>query len=246
MSGQRIKIGIQAIVREERKIPRSQEGTQAVDQQVRHVMSARTQLEDGNTLGQRINGHPKPQHLRMAAQARVHLIELYMRDLQATKGALVQGLGMRSGSLEPARDSRMPNPKDPFGGRDIQPFRQRTKYDRHQSRRRFQAIHRGMQPRAEPCLACLTAPPPDLLQLSRATIAHQHMEVRLTDAVVGAGLVRTSHPLGRAVLGCAPTALDFPPGRTGAGFGSRTAAGTEARQRAGQSSGERGRRQRGP
>ncbi len=41
---------------------------QAVDDEVGHAVGTWTQVEGGNALGERINGHPEPEHLRVVAQ----------------------------------------------------------------------------------------------------------------------------------------------------------------------------------
>ncbi len=89
MGGQRVEIGVDPIAGEDWQTPRSQEGLQTVDQQVRHVVGARAQLEHRNAFGERIKGHSEPQHLRVAPQARAHLIQLDVRNPQVTEGALV-------------------------------------------------------------------------------------------------------------------------------------------------------------
>jgi hypothetical protein len=69
-----------------------------------------------------------------------------------------------------------------------------------------------MQPRAEFRLTRLTTPVLDLLRFSCTTITHDGMHLGSADPEVGAGLVWTGYPLGRAVLGRSPTAFDLPPG----------------------------------
>jgi hypothetical protein len=49
---------------------------QAMDEQLSHAMGARTQLPHGNACGERIDGHPEPQDLGVAAQPRAEFIEL--------------------------------------------------------------------------------------------------------------------------------------------------------------------------
>jgi hypothetical protein len=69
---------------------------QAVDEQLRHQVRPRAQLEHWNARGERIDGHPEPENLRVAAQARSQLIQLHMRKHEVAEGALMQGLAMRS------------------------------------------------------------------------------------------------------------------------------------------------------
>jgi hypothetical protein len=100
--------------------------SQRVDEELGHVLGAGTQLEDGNALAQRINGDPEPQDLGVAAQPRAQFVQWQMRQREVTKGALMQGLGMRPCPQEPMCDGRMSKAKDPFSRRQIQSFRQRT------------------------------------------------------------------------------------------------------------------------
>jgi hypothetical protein len=81
--------------------------------------------------GPRINSYPEPKHLRVAAQARAHLIQLHMRDIQMAEGALVEGLRMGSSTQEPPGDGRMPKSKDSFSRRHIQSFCQHAQHERH-------------------------------------------------------------------------------------------------------------------
>jgi hypothetical protein len=70
--------------------------SQAVDEQLSHQVRPRAQWEHRNALGERIDSHPEPKDLRVAAQACSQFIQLQVRDLEMAEGALLQGLGMRS------------------------------------------------------------------------------------------------------------------------------------------------------
>jgi hypothetical protein len=85
---------------------------QPVDEQLRHLVRSRTQLEHRNALGEWIDGHPEPQNLRVAAQACSQFIQLQMRDLEMAERALMQDLGIRSCLQQPVRDRRMPDPQN--------------------------------------------------------------------------------------------------------------------------------------
>ena len=58
MSRQSIEVQIQAIAREEREAPRSQDLPQGVDDHVRHVLRAGTQVEDRNSLREGVDCQP--------------------------------------------------------------------------------------------------------------------------------------------------------------------------------------------
>jgi hypothetical protein len=69
---------------------------QAVDEQLRHLVRSRAQLEHRNTLGERIDGDPEPEDLRVAAQPRAQFIELQMRKSELAEGAFMQALSLCS------------------------------------------------------------------------------------------------------------------------------------------------------
>ncbi len=101
---------------------------QPVDEQLRHLVRSRTQLEHRNARGEGIDSHPEPEHLGVTAQARAKFVHLQMRQRELTKGALMQGLGMGPCPYEPKCDRRMSKAKDPLSRRQIQSFRQRAEY----------------------------------------------------------------------------------------------------------------------
>jgi hypothetical protein len=57
------EVQVQTIAGEKGEATRSQHLSDRVDEQVRHVLRAGTQLEGRKKLGARINGYPQPQHL---------------------------------------------------------------------------------------------------------------------------------------------------------------------------------------
>ena len=68
--------------------------SERVDEQMRHVLRAGTQLKDGKKLGARVNGQPEPEHLSGTAQPGAQFIQLQMREPEMTEKAFVQGLCM--------------------------------------------------------------------------------------------------------------------------------------------------------
>jgi len=69
---------------------------QAVNEQMSHALGVRTQQPHGNACGERIDGHPEPQDLCVAAQPRAEFIELQMGKGELAEGAFMQALSMRS------------------------------------------------------------------------------------------------------------------------------------------------------
>src|SRR5260370_35758590 len=81
MSRQSIEVHIQAIAREEREAARSQDLSQGVDDHVRRVLRAWTQVEYRNTLREGIDGQPEPEHLGGAASPCSRFVRLQVEKL---------------------------------------------------------------------------------------------------------------------------------------------------------------------
>jgi len=71
-----------------------------VDEQVRHVLRAGTQLQHGKNLSAGIDGEPKPQHLLVAPEPGAQFIQLQMREPKIGEEAFVQGLCMFASASE--------------------------------------------------------------------------------------------------------------------------------------------------
>jgi hypothetical protein len=69
-----------------------QELPQGVDNSMRHVLRAGTEIEHGKKLREGIDGQPQPQHLLIAAQPGAQFVQLEVRELEMAEEALVQGL----------------------------------------------------------------------------------------------------------------------------------------------------------
>ena len=63
-----------------------------MDNSMRHVLRAGTEIEHGKKLRKGIDGQPQPQHLLIAAQPGAQFVQLEMRELEMAGEALVQGL----------------------------------------------------------------------------------------------------------------------------------------------------------
>ncbi len=96
--------------------------TQPVDDELGLVLSPRTQLEQRNALGERIDSHPEPKHLRVTTQSGASFIQLHSWQCELTEGSLMQELRMLSCSQQPPRDGRMPHAKHSLRRRDIPSF----------------------------------------------------------------------------------------------------------------------------
>jgi hypothetical protein len=98
--------------------------SQRVDHPMGHVLAAGAELERRNNLGARINRHPQPLHLCLAAQSRSQFVHLHVRELEVAEGAFVQELRVRARTRQPPRDGRLTGTEDPLGGGSVQPFSQ--------------------------------------------------------------------------------------------------------------------------
>ena len=185
---------------------------QPVDEQLRHLVRSRAQLEHRNALGEGIDSHPEPEHLGVTAHARAQFVQLQMGEHKVAEGALMQGLGMGPCPYEPMCDGHMSKAKAPFSRRQIQSFRQRTQHRRHLLRWRFPPIQRCVQARTGDRLTRLAAPSLDPLSFSIAAVAHDGMDLGIADAVVPTGSVRASKALGLHAFGRSSPAFDLPPG----------------------------------
>ncbi len=67
---------------------------QGVNNHMRHVLRARTQVEDRNGLCQGVDGQPQPQHLRGAAEPCSQFIQLQVRELEVEERVLMQRLSV--------------------------------------------------------------------------------------------------------------------------------------------------------
>ncbi len=82
MGRESIKVHIQAITGEERQTARGQDLSQGVDECMRHVLRAGTQMEDGKKLRARVDSQPQPEHLCGAAQPCSQFVQLEVWELE--------------------------------------------------------------------------------------------------------------------------------------------------------------------
>ncbi len=130
---------------------------------------------------------------------------------ELTEGAFMQALSMRSSAEEPVGDGGMPEAKDPFCRREIQPFGQRTQHQGHPLRGRFQPIQWRMETSTERAATRLTAKALDPLSMAIQTVANQGMDVGITDPRGHACLIGTGKPLRLHAFGRSPSALHLVP-----------------------------------
>ena len=143
MGCQSIEVEVQAIAGEKGETAKGQHLSQGVDEQVGHMLRARTQLEHGKKLGARVDGQPQPEHLFGTAQPGSEFVQLQVREVQMAEEALVQRLSVLASASQPGGDGRLPVAEDPLGGGRVQSFGQRREHHDDLLRGRFQAIEGG-------------------------------------------------------------------------------------------------------
>ena len=94
MGRQRIEIQVETIAREEWEAVRRKERSQGVDEQVRRMLCARTQMQHGHKLGARIDSQPQPEHLCGAAEPGSNFVQLQVREVQVAEAALMEDLSV--------------------------------------------------------------------------------------------------------------------------------------------------------
>ena len=156
MSGQGIKVEIQAITREERETARGQDVSQGMDDDMSGVMRTGAQMKDRKQLRRGVDDQPQPQDAGMAAQPGAQFIQLQMWEPEVAEETFVQGLCMFSSASQPGRDRSLSKAEDPLCSRRIQPLGQRRQYHCDLVRRGFQTIERRVMPGSKRGMAGLT------------------------------------------------------------------------------------------
>jgi hypothetical protein len=212
MGRQGIEIEIEPVTGEGWEAARGQALSQGVDEQVSHLLCARTQREHGQNLRAGINQRPQPENLVGAAQPGAQFIHLQMREVQMAEETFVQGLCMFPHASEPGGNGGLLVAKDPRGRGWVQPFSQRSEHHGNLVRGRFQPVEGRVAPGSERGTAGLTPKGLDRLGTPMLAIANQRVDSRVSAAKVPALRVRTGEPGGVHSLGCSPPAFHLSPG----------------------------------
>jgi len=211
MGRQSIEVQVQTITGEERETARSQDLSQGVDDSMRRVLRAGSQLEYGNNLREGVDCQPEPEHLSGAAQPGSQFVQLEVRDLEEAKEALMQSLSVYASTGQPSSDGVLMVAEDTLCGRGIQPFSERRQHHCDLVRRGFQTVQGGVAPSTERGVASLTAKRLDPFSKTMLAIPNQGMNVSVCDAGVEALSVRTGEALCVYPLRCSPTAFHLTP-----------------------------------
>ena len=208
---QRIKVQVETITGEERETARGQELPQRMDDRMRHVLRAGTQMKDRNDLCQGVDGQPEPEDLLVAAQPGSQFIQLEVREPEMAEGALVQGLCVLASASHPGGDGGLPVAEDPLGSGRVQPFGKRSQHQSDVVRGGFQTIQGGVASGSERRVAGLAAKGLDPLGMAMRAIANQRMNVSVCDPGVRTLMVGAGEALGVHPFRCSPAAFDLAP-----------------------------------
>jgi hypothetical protein len=212
MSCQGVEVEIEPIAGEEGHAARGQDVSQGVDDAMRSVLRAGTQMEDGKQLRRGVDDQPQPQDAGMAAEPCSQFIQLQMREVQMGEEAHVQGVCVLACTSQPGGDGGLSKAEDPFGGGSVQPFGQRREHHGDLVRGSFQAVQRRVAPGSERGAASLATKRLDLFSAAMFAIPNERMEGSVGVAEVHALRVGTSKPLGAYALGGSPSAFHLSPG----------------------------------
>ena len=89
-----------------------------MDDQVRHVLRAGTQMEYGKNLRTWVDS--QPQYVLRATQSGAQFVQLEVRETKIREGALVDGLSVLDSAGQPGGDGSLSVAEDPLGGGSIQ------------------------------------------------------------------------------------------------------------------------------
>ncbi len=90
MSRKGIEVHIEAITGEQRQTIMGQKPSQGVDEHMRRMLCAGTQMQYGQNLGEGVDSQPQPKHLGGAAQPCSQFIQLHVWEMQVAEGVLME------------------------------------------------------------------------------------------------------------------------------------------------------------
>ena len=146
-----------------------------------------------------------------APQPCANLVQLYVRQSELMKPALVEGCTMLTGPCEPSRDRGGAMAEHAYRRRDIKPFSKRSEHFRNSMGCGFEAIKRRIATGAEGGLAGLTPEGLDAFSLAVRTVTNQSVDLRVTHLIVQARRVRAGETLCGNPLASTSTAFSIAP-----------------------------------
>ncbi len=85
-----------------------------MDERVRRMLCATTQMQHGQNLGARIDSQPQPKHLGGAAEPCANFIQLQVWNVQVAEEALMEELSVPACPSEPGGDGGLTGAEDAF------------------------------------------------------------------------------------------------------------------------------------
>jgi len=114
--------------------------SQGVDDAMRTVLRAGTQMEDGKQLCRGVDDQPQPQDAGMAAEPCSQFIQLQVWEPEMAEAAFVQELRVLTCTSQPGGNGRLPVAEDSLGSGSVQPFGQCRQHDGDMLGRGFQPV----------------------------------------------------------------------------------------------------------
>src|SRR5262249_38757343 len=213
MGGECVEIEIETIAGERRDAARRETPVEIVDQCMCRILRARTQMQHGDQLADRINRQPQPQRVHAAPQPSAELVELDMQQVQVPQGAVVQRRTVPPRTCQPGGDGSGTVAKNPHGSGHREPFGHGRQHLTYALGRRFEPIEWRVSTGRKRGATGLAAQRLDALYFPLSSVADQRMDVRIRDLIVLAGAVGAGEPLGIDPFGRTATAFDLTPGR---------------------------------
>jgi hypothetical protein len=99
-------------------------------------------MQHRDDFTERIDCHPEPEHMSMAAEPCPQFVELEMRQVKVLEDAVVECRTVFTRTGQPPRDGGMAVAKDPYCRCDIDPFRKRGQHLRNALGCGFEAVQR--------------------------------------------------------------------------------------------------------
>ncbi len=186
--------------------------SQGVDDAMRTVLRAGTQMEDGKQLCRGVDDQPQPQDAGMAAEPCSQFIQLQVWEPEMAEAAFVQELRVLTCTSQPGGNGRLPGAEDPCGGGRVQTFGQRREHHGDLLRGGFQAVQRRVAPGGERGAASLATKRLDWFTAAMFAIPNERMEGSVGVAEVGALTVGTGEAFGVNAFGCTSAAFHLSPG----------------------------------
>jgi len=140
------------------------------------------------------------------------VVQLEVWEVQMEEEALVQDPRVLARTGEPGGNGGLSKAENPFSGRWVQSFSQRSEHDGDLVSGSFQPVEGRVAPGSERAVAGLTAKGLDRLSTPMLAVPDQCMEMSVCDPEVQTLLIETCETFGVDPLGRSPSAFHLTPG----------------------------------